>query len=65
MRNQLIEMAADMMTAIGALRLKSHRLVRTSEGVEIHRAGQPALLLTHRAASDFASWIDEETSRRD
>ena len=63
MRNQLIEMAADMMTALGALRLKSQRLVSTSEGVEIHRAGQPALLLTHRAAADFANWIDEETSR--
>lgn len=62
MRNQLIEMAADMMTAIGALRLKSHRLVSTGEGVEIHRPGQPVLLLTHAAAADFAHAIDEALS---
>lgn len=62
MRNQLIEMAADMMTALGALRLKSHRLVSTPEGVEIHQAGRPTLLLTHRAASDFAHMIDEAST---
>lgn len=55
-------MAADMMTALGALRLKSHRLVSTSEGVEIHRPGQPVLLLTHAAAADFARAIDEALS---
>ena len=62
MRNQLIEMAADMMTAIGALRLKSHRLVSTSEGIEIHRPGQPVLLLTHASAADFARSINEAVS---
>lgn len=62
MRNQLIEMAADMMTALGALRLKSPRLVSTSDGVEIHQMGKPALLLTHRAAADFARMIDEASS---
>lgn len=62
MRNQLIEMAADMMTAISALRLKSHRLVSTPEGVEVHQVGRPVLLLTHRAASDFARMIDEASS---
>lgn len=54
MRNPLIDMAADMFTAIAALRLKAHRLVSTSEGVEIHQPGRPVLLLTHGAASDFA-----------
>ncbi len=51
-----------MMTALGALRLKSPRLVSTSDGVEIHQMGKPALLLTHRAAADFARMIDEASS---
>lgn len=59
MRNPLIEMAADMFTAIAALRLKAHRLVSTNQGVEIHQAGRPVLLLTHAAASDFAAQVEE------
>lgn len=62
MRNQLIEMAADMMTALGALRLKSHRLVSTGEGVEIHQTGKPTLLLTHAAAADYAHAVAEAMS---
>lgn len=62
MHNQLIDMAADMMTALGALRLKPHRLVSTGEGVEIHQTGKPTLLLTHAAAADFAHAIDEALS---
>lgn len=58
-RNPLITMAADMLTAISALRLKRHRLVSTAEGVEILQPGKPTLLLTHRAASDFAHELEE------
>lgn len=62
MRNPLIEMAADMFNAIGALRLKRHRLVSTSEGVEVHQPGKPVLLLTHQAARDFAHEFEEARS---
>lgn len=62
MRNPLIEMAADMFNAIGALRLKRHRLVSTADGVEIHQPGKPVLLLTHQAARDFAHEFGEARS---
>lgn len=59
MRNPLIEMAADMLNAISALRLKRHQLVATSEGVEVHQPGKPVLLLTHAAAADYAGQVEE------
>lgn len=59
MRNPLIDMATDMFTAIAALRLKSHRLVSTSQGVEIHQPGRPVLLLTHAAAHEYAAQVEE------
>lgn len=59
MRNPLIDMATDMFNAIAALKLKRHRLVSTSEGVEVHQPGKPVLLITHRAASDFAHEVEE------
>lgn len=62
MRNPLIEMAADMFNAIGALRLKRHHLVSTSEGVEVHQPGKPVLLLTHQAARDYAHEFEEARS---
>jgi len=58
-RNQLIDMAADMFTAIGVLRLKRERLVSTPDGMEIHHPGRPTLLLTHAAAREFAQQIEE------
>lgn len=62
MRNPLIEMAADMLNAISALRLKSHRLTSTPDGVEIQQPGKPTLLLTHEAARQFAHEIEEARS---
>lgn len=62
MRNPLIEMAADMFNAIGALRLKRHHLVSGPDGVEIHQPGKPVLLLTHQAARDFAHEFEEASS---
>lgn len=58
-RNPLIDMAADMFTAIAALKLRAHRLVSTSEGVEVHQPGKPVLLLTHQAARDVAHQREE------
>lgn len=58
-RNPVVTMAADMMNAIQALRLKRHQLVSTSDGIEIRQPGKPALLITWRAASDFAHEIEE------
>mgnify|MGYP000535348168 CR=1 FL=1 len=54
MRNPLIEMAVDMLNAVQALRLKTHRLASVAEGVEIEQPGKPRILITHQAAKDFA-----------
>lgn len=59
MNNALIDHAADMFNALAALRLKRHRLVSTSEGVEIHQPGRPALLLTHEAARTYAQQVED------
>lgn len=59
MRNPLIDMAVEMVNAIADLRLKSHTLRSTSEGVEIRQPGRPVLLLTYQAACDYASETDE------
>ena len=58
--NHLIDMAADMLNAIAVLRLgRSDRLVRVPEGIEIHQRARPVLLLTHEAAKDFNSQMEE------
>ncbi len=62
MRNQLIEMAAEMINALSVLRLsRSDLLVSVPEGIEIHQRARPVLLLTHAAAADFARTIEEAT----
>lgn len=58
-RNALVDMAADMFTAIAALKLKTHRLVSTNDGVEIHQPGRPVLLVTYENARRFAQDIEE------
>ncbi len=59
-RNPIVTMAADMLNAVAALKLKSaHRLVNTSDGLEIHQPGKPVLLLTYAAAADFAQQMAE------
>jgi len=58
-RNPLVEAAADVANAINALRLKRHRLVPTSTGVEIHQPGRPILTLTYEHARRFAHDLAE------
>ncbi|MDB5445666.1 MAG: hypothetical protein JWQ97_983 [Phenylobacterium sp.] len=62
MRNPVIEVAADMFNAIAALKLKRHTLRSTPDGVEIHQPGRPTLLLTYRAAHDYAAEVEEASN---